>query len=214
VSFRLPKIYPLTDVGLTGLTHAEQVRRLAKGGATLIQLRDKTSGAREFLESARAAVIAARECGVKLIINDRADIAVAVGADGVHLGQDDLPVSAARELLGTKAIIGLSTHSLSQAEAATKLAIDYLALGPVFSTSTKDDTAPELGLTGLTEIRHRIAEFPLVAIGGITVDRALEVLHAGANSLAVISALLRNPDQITSQTSRLLQLVNANVQQI
>ena len=214
MSFRLPKIYPLTDVGLTGLTHAEQVRRLAKGGATLIQLRDKTSGAREFLESARAAVIAARECGVKLIINDRADIAVAVGADGVHLGQDDLPVSAARELLGTKAIIGLSTHSLSQAEAATKLAIDYLALGPVFSTSTKDDTAPELGLTGLTEIRHRIAEFPLVAIGGITVDRALEVLHAGANSLAVISALLRNPDQITSQTSRLLQLVNANVQQI
>ena len=214
MSFRLPKIYPLTDVGLTGLTHAEQVRRLAKGGATLIQLRDKTSGAREFLESARAAVIAARECGVKLIINDRADIAVAVGADGVHLGQDDLPVSAARELLGTKAIIGLSTHSLSQAEAATKLAIDYLALGPVFSTSTKDDTAPELGLTGLTEIRHRIAEFPLVAIGGITVDRALEVLHAGANSLAVISALLRNPDQITTQTTRLLQLVNANVQQI
>jgi len=214
VSFRLPKIYPLTDVGLTGLTHAEQVRRLAKGGATLIQLRDKTSGAREFLESARAAVIAAGECGVKLIINDRADIAVAVGADGVHLGQDDLPVSAARELLGTKAIIGLSTHSLSQAEAATKLAIDYLALGPVFSTSTKNDTAPELGLTGLTEVRNRIAEFPLVAIGGITVDRALEVLHAGANSLAVISALLRNPDQITAQTTRLLHLVNANVQQI
>jgi len=214
VSFRLPKIYPLTDVGLTGLTHAEQVRRLAKGGATLIQLRDKTSGAREFLESARAAVIAARECGVKLIINDRADIAVAVGADGVHLGQDDLPVSAARELLGAQAIIGLSTHSLSQAEAATKLAIDYLALGPVFSTSTKDDTAPELGLTGLTEVRNRIAEFPLVAIGGITVDRALEVLHAGANSLAVISALLRNPDQITAQTTRLLHLVNANVQQI
>ena len=214
MSFRLPKIYPLTDVGLTGLTHAEQVRRLAKGGATLIQLRDKTSGAREFLESARAAVIAAGECGVKLIINDRADIAVAVGADGVHLGQDDLPVSAARELLGTKAIIGLSTHSLSQAEAATKLAIDYLALGPVFSTSTKNDTAPELGLTGLTEVRNRIAEFPLVAIGGITVDRALEVLHAGANSLAVISALLRNPDQITAQTTRLLHLVNANVQQI
>lgn len=214
MSFRLPQIYPLTDVGLTGLTHAEQVRRLAKGGATLIQLRDKTSGAREFLESARAAIIAARECGVKLIINDRVDIAAAVGADGVHLGQDDLPVSAARELLGSQAIIGLSTHSLSQAEAATKLSIDYLALGPVFSTSTKDDAAPELGLTGLVQVRNRIAEFPLVAIGGITVDRALEVFHAGANSMAVISALLRNPDEITAQTARLFQLVNASVQQI
>ena len=93
----------------------------------LIQLRDKTAGPRDFLESAKAAVIAARECRVKLIINDRADIAAAVGADGVHLGQDDLPVAAARELLGAKAIVGLSTHSLSQAEAATKLGIDYLA---------------------------------------------------------------------------------------
>lgn len=207
VSFRLPKIYPLTDVGLTGLTHAEQVRRLAKGGALLIQVRDKTSNARDFLESAKAAVIAARECGVKLIINDRADIAAAVRADGVHLGQDDLPVAAARELLGAKAIIGLSTHSLLQAEAATRLGIDYLALGPVFSTGTKDNTAPEVGLEGLKAVRSKVGEFPLVAIGGITRDLALDVLHAGANSVAVISALLRNPHEIAAQTAHLLQIV-------
>ena len=206
--FRLPKIYPLTDAGLTGLTHAEQVRRLANGGALLIQLRDKTSGARDFLESAKAALVAARECGVQLIINDRADIAAAAGADGVHLGQDDLPVAAARELLGAKAIIGVSTHSVSQAEAATKLAIDYLALGPVFSTGTKDDTAPEVGLEGLKVVRSKVGEFPLVAIGGITVDRALDVLQAGANSVAVISALLRNPHEIATQTARLLHAVS------
>jgi len=198
----------LTDVGLTGLTHAEQVRRLAKGGALLIQLRDKTSGARDFLESAKAAVITGRECGVKLIINDRADIAAAVGADGVHLGQDDLPVAAARELLGAKAIIGLSTHCLSQADAATKLGIDYLALGPVFSTGTKDDTAPEVGLDGLKAVRSKIGEFPLVAIGGITADRALDVLRAGASSIAVISCLLRNPPEIAAQTAHLLSSVS------
>ena len=208
MSFRLPKIYPLTDVGLTGLTHAEQVRRLAKGGALLIQLRDKTSGARDFLESAKAAVIAGRECGVKLIINDRADIAAAVGADGVHLGQDDLPVAAARERLGATAIIGLSTHSLSQAEAATKLGIDYLAIGPIFSSATKEDTAPEVGLDGLKAVRSRVGEFPLVAIGGITVDRALNVLQAGADSVAIISALLRNPHEIAAQTARLLHSIS------
>jgi len=204
----LPKVYPLTDVGLTGLTHAEQVRRLAKGGASLIQLRDKKSGACGFYESAKAAVTAARECGVKLIINDRADIAAAVGADGVHLGQHDIPVEAARELMGPQAIIGLSTHNLSQAQLAIGLPIDYLALGPIFSTSTKDDPAPELGLEGLRQTRHMLGEFPLVAIGGITANRALDVLQAGANSIAIISALMKNPDEITSQTYRLLQLLS------
>jgi len=208
VSFSLPKVYPLTDVGLSGLTHAEQVRRLTSGGATLIQLRDKTSGARMFLESAKAAFRVAKECSVKLIINDRADIAAAIGADGVHLGQDDLPVAAARELLGVKAIIGLSTHSVSQAEAAIRMGIDYLAFGPIFSTGTKDDTAPEVGLDGLKAVRRKIGEFPLVAIGGITLDRALDVLHSGANSVAVISALLRNPHEIAAQTAHLLNTVS------
>lgn len=207
MSFSLPKVYPLTDVGLSGLTHAEQVRRLAQGGASLIQLRDKTSSARVFFESAKAAVTVAKECGIKLIINDRPDMAAAVGADGVHLGQDDLPVAAARELLGPQAIIGLSTHNLSQAKAGIRLSIDYLAVGPIFSTLTKDDTAPELGLEGLREVRNTLGEFPLVAIGGITAKTALEVLEAGANSVAVISALLRNPSEIAVETSRLLHLL-------
>jgi thiamine-phosphate pyrophosphorylase len=207
VSFRLPKLYPLTDVGLTGLTHAEQVRRLANGGASLIQLREKTMGAREFYESAKTAVMVAKQFSIKLIINDRVDIAVAVGADGVHLGQDDLPVAAARELLGPKAIIGLSTHNSSQAQAAMNLPIDYLAAGPVFSTSTKDDTAPKLGLEGVREVRNAVGEFQLVAIGGITANTALDVFCAGANSIAIINALLRNPEEISAQTSRLLQLL-------
>jgi thiamine-phosphate pyrophosphorylase len=204
----LPKLYPLTDVRLTGLTHAEQVRRLASGGASLIQLREKTMGAREFYESAKAALVVAKESDIKLIINDRVDIAAAVGADGVHLGQDDLPVSAARELLGPQAIIGLSTHNLCQAQAALNLSIDYVAFGPIFSTSTKDDTAPELGVQGLREVRNALGEFPLVAIGGITADRALDVVRAGANSVAVISAVLANPEEIADKTSQLLQLLH------
>ena len=206
MSVLLPKLYPITDVGLTGLTHAEQVRRLVNGGASLIQLRDKTSSPREFYESAKAAVMVAKECGIRLIINDRADVAASVGADGLHLGQDDLPVGAARELLGPQAIIGLSTHNLSQALSAVNLPIDYLALGPIFSTSTKEDTEPELGLEGLREVRDALGRFPVVAIGGITADRAADVLGAGATSMALISALLKDPDDIAAKTSHLLHL--------
>jgi thiamine-phosphate pyrophosphorylase len=208
VSFQLPKLYPITDVALAGLTHAEQVRRLANGGASLIQLRDKTLSAHEFYESAKAAVRVAREFGIRLIINDRVDIAAAVGADGVHLGQEDLPAAAARELLGPQAIIGLSTHNLSQAQAAVKLPIDYLSLGPIFSTSTKVDAACELGLEGLRAVRRTLGEFPLVAIGGITAERAVDVLRAGANSIAVISALLKIPDQIVVKTATLLEFLD------
>jgi len=210
--FVLPKVYPLTDVGLTGLTHAEQVVRLAEGGASFIQLREKRLYGREFYESAKTAVIAAHDLGVRLVINDRADIAAAVGADGVHLGQNDVPAVAARQFLGTRAVIGLSTHNLSQALAATRLPINYLAVGPIFSTSTKDDTEPELGLEGLREIRDGIGEFPLVAIGGITAERATEVLNAGADSVAVVSALLSAPDEIAARTASLIRLLS--VQQI
>ena len=208
MTFRLPKIYPLTDTGLTGLTHAEQVYRLAQGGASLIQLREKRAAGREFYESAKSAVRAAHERGIRLIINDRADIAAAVGADGVHLGQDDLPVTAAREFLGPQSIIGVSTHNLSQAMEARALPIDYLAVGPIFSTSTKDDTESELGLDGLSDIRRRIGEFPLVAIGGIALDRATDVLRAGADSVAIISALLSSPSEITARTAKLFQLLS------
>ena len=198
---RLPRIYPLTDAQLTGLPHAEQVELLTQGGATLIQLREKHMTAREFYEQAR---VAARP-GVQLIINDRVDVALAVGADGVHLGQDDMPPDAARKLLGPKAVLGYSTHNVEQAKAALKFPIDYLAIGPIFATTSKSDTAPVLGLDGLRSVRQAIGAFPLVAIGGITRANAREVIEGGADSVAVISALLSNSGWIPEATRSLLQ---------
>ena len=196
---QLPRIYPLTDVQLSGLSHAEQVKLLNEGGATLIQLREKRMPVREFYEQAKAA---ARQ-GVQLIINDRVDVALGLGA-GVHLGQDDMPADAARRLLGPDAIIGYSTHNIEQAIAATRLPIDYLAIGPIFATTTKSDTAPVLGVEGLRRVREAIGAFPLVAIGGITRGNAREVIEAGADSVAVISALLSSPTGITEATRSLL----------
>lgn len=202
---RLPRIYALTDVRLSGLTHAEQVRLLSAGGARLIQLREKRMAPEEFYEQAKAAMVVAREKGVQLIVNDRVDVVLAVGAHGVHLGQDDLPIDAARTLLGSEAIIGYSTHNVEQAIEATKLPIDYLAIGPIFATATKDDTAPVLGLDGLRAVRRAIGDFPLVAIGGITLANARDVIEAGADSVAMISALLSDPARISETTQSLLQ---------
>ena len=202
---RLPRIYPLTDVQLTGLSHAEQVELLSLGGASLIQLREKLLPPLEFYEQAKSAIAVAARRGVQLIVNDRVDVALAVAAHGVHLGQDDMPPAAARKLLGPDAVVGYSTHNVEQAIAATKLPIHYLAIGPIFATASKTDTAPVLGLDGLRAVRAAIGAFPLVAIGGITHANAREVIDAGANSVAVISALLSDPTKITEATGRLLQ---------
>jgi thiamine-phosphate pyrophosphorylase len=188
MALQLPKLYPITDVRLTGLSHAEQVERLAEGGATLIQLRDKLAAPREFYQSALEAMRVARRLGVRIIINDRVDIAMAVEADGVHLGQDDLPPERARQLLGPSRLVGYSTHNLEQALAADSAPIDYLAFGPVFQTSTKEKPDPVVGLDALREIKRRLTK-PLVAIGGITLDRAGSVITAGADSIAVIADL-------------------------
>ena len=202
-TLRLPRVYPLTDTQLSGLSHAEQVRLLNRGGATLVQLREKQLSPKEFYEQASAAVEVAKQCGVRLIVNDRVDVALAVGANGVHLGQDDMPPEAARKLLGEQAIVGYSTHNLEQAIEASKLPIDYLAIGPIFLTTTKSDTAPVFGLDGLRAVRQAIGDFPLVAIGGITPANAPDVIDAGADSVAVISALLARPDRITEATQTL-----------
>ena len=202
---KLPRIYPLTDVPLSRISHAEQVKLLSLGGASLIQLREKRMPPREFYEQAKKAVAVALSCGVQLLINDRIDVALAVGAAGVHLGQDDMPPEAARKLLGPNAVIGYSTHNIQQAIAATKLPIDYVAIGPIFATTTKSDTAPVLGLDGLRTVRQAIGTFPLVAIGGITHGNASKVIEAGADSVAVISALLSNSHGIREATRSLLQ---------
>jgi thiamine-phosphate pyrophosphorylase len=203
-SFRLPRVYPLTDLQLSGLSHAEQVRLLSRGGASLIQLREKHLPPVEFYEQAKAAMDVAARSGVQLIVNDRVDLASAIGAHGVHLGQDDMPPEAARRLLGPDAIIGYSTHTVEQALAALTEPVDYLAIGPIFKTATKTDTSPVLGLEGLRAVRAAIGDVPLVGIGGITQTNAREVIDAGADSVAVISALLSNPDRITDATRNLL----------
>ena len=188
-SFRLPRVYPITDVSISGLSHAEQVALLAGSGATLVQIREKHAPPLQFYEQAKAAVAVARERGVQIIINDRVDIALAVGADGVHLGQDDLPPEAARRLLGDNAVIGCSTHSLSQALEVTKLPVDYIAIGPIFQTSTKENPSPVVGLDGLRVVREAIGKLPLVAIGGITPANIEEVIEAGADAVAMIRGL-------------------------
>ena len=196
----LPKLYPITDVRFSGLSHAEQVARLSKGGATLVQLREKHLSPRDFYREAEMALRVARERGVSLIINDRADIALALQADGVHLGQDDLPPEAARELLGPNAIIGFSTHNVDQAIAATRLPVNYIAIGPIFTTSSKENPDPIVGIEGLRLVREQASHMPLVAIGGITERNARSVLEAGADAVAVISALLREPSAVARRT--------------
>lgn len=198
------RLYPLTDRSLSGLSHAEQVSHLSDGGATVVQLREKILSPVQFYQEAAEALSLARERGVKIIINDRADIALALKADGVHLGQDDLPPEAARELLGPKAIIGFSTHTLEQALFSTKLPIDYIAIGPIFSTTTKQSSELAVGLDGIRLIREAVGEIPLVAIGGITFQNSKAVLNAGADAIAVISDIWTCSGQVATQTERLL----------
>jgi thiamine-phosphate pyrophosphorylase len=204
-----PQIYPLTDIALSGLSHAEQVERLCDGGATLIQLREKNLPTLEFYGQARAALTVARQRGARVIVNDRVDIALALGADGVHLGQYDLPPEAARRLLGERAIIGFSTHDADQARQAVKLPVNYLAIGPIFSTQTKANPSPEVGLDGLRAVRQIVGSLPLVAIGGITEFNAQEVIEAGADAVALVSALLTQPHQITERTRLLFRSLSS-----
>ncbi|MCA1613344.1 MAG: thiamine phosphate synthase, partial [Acidobacteria bacterium] len=172
---------------------------------TLIQLREKRASPREFYAAAEEAVAAARAAGVVVIVNDRADIALAARAGGVHLGQDDLDPSAARRLLGDGPIIGYSTHDLEQARAAARLPVDYVAFGPVFPTRTKENPDPAVGLEALRRVRDALGPgLPLVAIGGITRATARAVLDAGADSVAVASALVTGGEEIERRTREFL----------
>ncbi|MFN6964407.1 MAG: thiamine phosphate synthase [Pyrinomonadaceae bacterium] len=189
-TFDLPRIYPITDRRLSGLSHVEQARQLIGAGARLIQLRDKHSTPAEFLAECRSVAALARESGTTVIVNDRADIALMAGAAGLHIGQDDLPPAAARELLGPGAVIGCSTHNVEQAIAAAAMPVDYIAIGPIFATATKEDPDPVVGLEGLARVRASIGpEIALVAIGGIDRTNVAEVIAAGADSAAVIGRL-------------------------
>ena len=187
-------LYLVTDRDLCGSNTLEDVvLRAVQGGASCVQIREKNLTTREFIKEAQIIKKILAPFAVPLIINDRIDVALAVGAEGVHVGQDDMPYEAARAIMGPHAIIGLSVETWEDVEEAEKLDCDYLGVSPVFETPTKTDTKGAWGLEGLTRIkaysRHR-----LVAIGGINMTNAAEVVRAGADCIAVVSAICAAPD--------------------
>ena len=189
-----PFAYPIVDAGrLHGRDPAFVVDSLARAGARLIQLRVKGLSDRRWLAMAGAALAAARASGAYLVVNDRADIARIAGADGLHVGQEDLTGTDARTVVGPGVLLGVSTHNLDQLAAAATEAVDYLAIGPVFPTRTKDNPDPVVGLEMVRRARAATTR-PLVAIGGITRANARSVVEAGADGVAVISDLLDAPD--------------------
>ena len=202
---RLPCLYPIIDTVLAGnRTHAAIVDLLCRGGATLIQLREKSLPDRELMTRAADALAAARRGGARLIINDRVDLAALTGADGVHLGHDDLPIGPARGLLGPDAIIGCSTHSVEDAVAAGSLPVDYVALGPVFPTQHASMKREPLGIEAVRLAAAALRK-PPVAIGGIDLAKARELLAVGAASVAVIGDLMSCTD-IPARTAAYLAL--------
>jgi thiamine-phosphate pyrophosphorylase len=195
MKFTFPNsLYAIADtLGRAELSYLNLAEQLCAGGARLIQLRVKDLPSREFLTLAQQVRAVCHHYGCVLIINDRADIALAVDADGVHVGQEDLPLTAARKVLGPRKIVGVSTHHPAQAQAAERDGADYIGFGPVFGTTTKATGYSARGLEQLREIRS-LVRLPIVAIGGITTDRAPATLAAGADAVAMISDLVLASD--------------------
>jgi thiamine-phosphate pyrophosphorylase len=201
-SLVLPALYTILDPEQTqGQAAADALRQLLQGGAAILQLRVKTMAPRDFLELARFARAETRAYGCKLIINDRIDIALACDADGVHLGQDDLPLAAGRKLAGQK-IVGISTHDIEQAREAERNGADYIGFGPMFGTQTKNTGFTARGLDSLRQIRAGV-KIPIVAIGGIKEQNVKQVWQAGADSAAIISDIL-SADDIVAKTQRII----------
>jgi thiamine-phosphate pyrophosphorylase len=191
---RLPPLYAIVDPLDTARAPVALAEALLAGGARLLQLRLKHAPSRELLAVAEAIQRLAQGVGARFLVNDRADVARAVGADGVHLGQDDLPVAAARRVLGPGAVVGVSTHDLDQAREAAAAGADYVAVGPIYATVSKEKALPPRGLELVRVVRAALPATPLVAIGGITAETAPAVRAAGADAVAVIGALTRAPD--------------------
>ncbi len=212
---RIPVLYPIIDAdslsaGASGADAMQAVcahaRALAEAGCTLMQYRAKRLSVHEALAEARE--LRRILPGVTLIMNDRADLCLAAGFDGVHVGQDDLSPEAARSVVGDKAVVGLSTHNPEQMGEALMKPVDYLAIGPVFSTGSKANADPVVGLAGVSEARRLRDEsgraLPLVAIGGITRANAAAVLNAGADAVAVLGDLSNSPRESAREFFRLM----------
>jgi thiamine-phosphate pyrophosphorylase len=190
----LPRIYPILDTALLerrGSSLAKAAAAFLDAGAAILQIRHKGHWSRDVFAEAAETARAAREAGALLIVNDRADMAMLLGA-GLHIGQDDLSPRDARRLIGPDAVLGFSTHNAAQLAAAGGEPVDYVAFGPLFPTSTKENPSPVTGVNELARLR-RLAGQPLAAIGGITLATARDVFAAGADSVALISALLPEP---------------------
>lgn len=208
MSFSFPsRLYPIIDtLNDARLSQVELADAVLSAGVRFLQLRMKDVPTSRFVEVARAIKVLTDRHHAQLIINDRADIAKLVDAAGVHLGQDDLPVAAARQVLGRDKIIGFSTHNLEQAQAASRAGIaDYLGFGPIYPTSSKERPDPVQGIEGLRQVRSRVA-LPIVAIGGITAATMGEALAAGADAVAMIGEIVHAAD-ITAKVRALLHVV-------
>ncbi len=188
-----PRLYAIIDPTLLTISELELAEALAGSGVELVQYRSKTASSRQFFEVSRNLSSFFKSRGVRFVVNDRADIALLADAGGVHVGQDDLSVEDARAIVGPGRWVGFSTHSLEQVAAADRTSADYIAFGPIFPTATKKNPDPVVG-TGLLKQARRLTKKPLVAIGGITLERAAEVYRAGADSLAVIRDLIAAPN--------------------
>ena len=187
-------LYVITDQTIAGgRSHTEIAQHAVLGGADIIQLRDKGMSSLELVSFGREIAAIARKAGSVFIVNDRLDVAMACGADGVHLGQGDMRVSTARQLAPPGFIIGVSVGTVAEAREAEQEGADYLALSPTFVTTSKDNAGPGLGLQRLTEIR-RMVTLPLVSIGGINRQNVRDVIAAGADGIAVLSAVVASPD--------------------
>jgi thiamine-phosphate pyrophosphorylase len=188
-----PRLYAIIDPTLLTISELDLAESLAGSGVELIQYRNKTASSRQFFEISRQLSSVLGPRGVRLVVNDRPDIALLAGAGGVHVGQDDLTVEDARAICGPDRWVGVSTHTLEQLAAADRTSADYIAFGPIFPTATKENPDPVVG-TELLRKARQMTKKPLVAIGGITLERAAEVYRAGADSLAVIRDLIRVPN--------------------
>jgi len=198
MKFPIPRLYAIIDPAQTGgLPPVDVADVLLAAGVRLVQYRDKRSTSRELFETGGQIAERVRRAAGVFIVNDRADVALALDADGVHVGQEDLPVELARQVIESGGrrgkLVGCSTHGLDQVREADASSADYIAFGPIFATQSKEQPDPLVGLEGLREARKATRK-PLVAIGGITVENARAVLEAGADSVAVIRDLLGNPD--------------------
>jgi len=185
----------ITDPGLApGKDHVAIAEAALAGGADVIQLRDKAGDLRDLLRQAQAIRALCRARGALFIVNDRVDLALAAGADGAHVGQDDLPAEAARRLLGPGKLLGVSTHDVAQARGALAAGADYIGFGPMFATGTKETGYTPRGPAALADIRRAVGPLPILAIGGITLENVAAVVRAGATAPAVISAIVAAQD--------------------